>query len=297
MIVACVLFLLEGPVGTPSPTPVPPGSVGRSTPVPAGGSLQDLAKRRRGIAPGDAMKGSFSVSTEGTSGPLRHEDLKGRIVEGGLLIEGKARDEHVQLGPHTAFFSVLEVFARRRDGRLVRAIAPLAWKETSDIFGTEIKRGSIDSPLGRVSTATFSCLFASPTSATEPAFLLPETAGGRFHEYPHPWTGSPEGRDYLRRISCLSYWVKPVRGPNAKENDRVEVHVLNACAWSVRQRDTWFVVREQTSFFSAVEEKIWGVFGEDVPANGELQTEVFVPVPKDSRVRVIPWRLEITTND
>jgi hypothetical protein len=282
VIVACVLFLLEGPVATPSPTPVPPGSVGRSTPVPAGGSLQDLAKRRRGFSPEEGMKGTFSVASEGSNGPVRHEGLTARTVPEGLLVEGKLVNK-----TEDRLWLALEIFATRRDGKIARGIV-----------GFPSDSGSFSVGAGK--SLPFSRLLGAPTDPADPASLRPETAGARIHFRPR-WSPRPEANafstleeeEYLKRIKCLTYWGKPVRSPKAKEDDQVEVHVLNACAWPVRSNDSWFAIRIQRDL--SVEHwdtRVYWLFVEDVPPKGELQQVIPASVPQGRRVQVKPWRLE-----
>lgn len=287
MIAACVLFLFGPPVTAPTPTPPP---VGRSTPVPAGGSLQDIAKRRRGFAPEEAMKGTFSVASEGSSGPVRHEGLTARTVTEGLLVEGKL----VNTSDYREWLA-LEIFATRRDGRITRAIYALP--------PTSLSGGSLDSKSSR----PFSRVLVAPPDPKDPASLRPETAGARIHRRPGDEPGSWQsyeyslaGQDYLERIKCLSYWGKRVDSPRAKENedDQVEVHVVNTCAWPVRARDTWFAIRIQNEWGTEPwQNRVYGLFVEDVPPDGELKEIISVPIPQNRRMRVRPYRLQDNTID
>lgn len=280
MIVACVLFLLEAPIGTPSPTPSPPPSMGRSTPVPAGGSLQDLAKRRRGFSPAQGSQGAFSVASEGSYGLLRHDGLNARTVAEGLLVEGKLVNDSTE-----SERVVLEIYATRRDGKVVRGI----------VGATEYLASSFKGGKGR----PFSLVLNAPADPANPASLRPETVAGRIHMPPtfgQRWQIASDtlgGMDYLKRIECLSYWGKPIRNPKGKEDDQVEVHVLNACSWPVRSNDTWFSIRIAITadWGDRREDRIYGLFVEDVPPKGEIQEVVSAKVPRDRRVRVLPWRL------
>jgi hypothetical protein len=282
MIVACVLFLLEAPIGTPSPTPTAPPSMGRSTPVPAGGSLQDLAKRRRGFSPAQGSQGTFSVASEGSYGPLRHDGLKARTVADGLLVEGKLVND----SPGAAWLA-LEIYATRQDGKIVRGIVsfPSAAGQT----------GAVEAGKSR----PFSRVLSAPVDSADPASLRPETVGGRIHLLPGQGPQFSEvspyslaGQDYLKRIECLSYWGKPTRSPKAKEDDEVEVHVLNACSWPIRAKDTWFTIRIQMDVsVESWDQRVYGLFVEDVPPKGELQQVVPAIVPTNRHVRVVPWRL------
>lgn len=282
MIAACFLFLLGPPVGTPAPTPAPPPSAGRSTPIPAGGSLQDLAKRRRGFSPDEGLKGTFSVASEGSYGLLRHEGLTARPVPEGLLVEGKLVNKTEE-----GVYPALEIYATRRDGKIVRGIV-----------GFVSDSGSI--PVGAGKSLPFSRVLSAPTDPADPASLRPETAGARIHLRPglsHPSASmsaySLAGQEYLERIKCLTYWGKPMRSPKAKEDDQVEVHAMNACAWPVGSNDSWFAIRIQRDLaVESWDNRIYGLFVEDVPPKGELQQVIPATVPKGRTVRVKPWRLK-----
>lgn len=287
MIAACVVLLLASPAATPSPTPAPPPSAGRSTPVPAGGSLQDLAKRRRGFSPDEGLKGTFSVASEGSYGLLRHEGLTARTVPEGLLVEGtlvNKTEDHMWLA--------LEIYATRRDGKITRGILAFL----SGRPGYAVYAGK---------SRPFSRVLGAPTDPADPASLKPETVGARIHLRPlQDWRhdGRHESmvaeslatEEYLKRIKCLTYWGKPLRSPKAKEDDQVEVHVLNACSWPVRAADTWFVIGIQGQYSDAsetwMEDRLYGLFVEDVPAKGELSQIVPATVPRSRRMRVVPWR-------
>ena len=269
-LLAFLLCQLATPAPTPTRTPSGVPDMSRGTPVPSGGSLQDLAKRRRGFAPGDAMQGSISVLREGETGELRHEGLAARAVAGGLLVEGKVVDVRFMSGR-----AALEVFARRGDGRVVRGIAPF------------------DAAAARKGGAGFSRLLSAPTYAGDPASLRPETAGGRFHEFPYLIAGTPEAKEYIKRTECLRYWGKPVPAAKDGAGDEVEVHVVNDCASPARADDTWFVIRIQADdTIEAWDRKVYSLFTEDVPPRTELTQVVPAPVPRGRRVRVVGWRLQ-----
>ena len=282
MIVASLLFLLEAPAGTPTPTPA--AAVGRSTPVPAGGSLQDLAKRRRGFSPEEGLKGTFSVASEGSYGLLRHEGLTARTVPEGLLVEGKLVNK-----TERGVWLALEVYATRRDGKITRGIVGFPSDRTA--WGFAVEAGK---------SRPFSRLLGAPGDPADPASLRPETAGARIHLRPFQG-GTYESmvldsfaiKEYLERIKCLTYWGKTLRSPKAKEDDQVEVHVLNACSWPVRSHDTWFVIRiaaELATENDSNDQRVYGLFAEDVPAKGELQEIIPATVPPGRRMRVVPWR-------
>jgi hypothetical protein len=275
MKIALPLLLFQLGTSNPVPTPTPAGApmMNRSTPIPAGGSLQDLAKRRRGFSPGDAMQGTLAKTQEGTAGELRHEGLVAHVVEGGLLVEGTVVDERRFASPSTA----LEVFARRRNGGLLRGIAPF------DVNAAQ-KGG-----------ARFFYFLRAPTGSADPASVRPETAGGRFHVLPQIVSYSAEGLEYLNRTACLHYWGKAVPAPKGGPDDHVEVHVGNDCAGPVRAADTWFVIRIQTeSKYEAHDRKVYGLFLEDVPPRTEIKQVVPAPVPRGRGVRVERWRLELS---
>jgi hypothetical protein len=245
--------------------------MGRSTPIPSGGSLQDIARRRRGFSSGDAMQGSFSLVGEGALAGLRHEGLAARAVDGGLLVEGKVVDRR-ELTARVAF----EVFALRRDGRVVSAIV------------------SFDTSAAREGGARFSRLLSAPSNSADPASLRPETAGGKFHALPSYRAGTSEAREYIKRTECLRYWGKPVPAPKGFRDDHVEVHVVNDCDSPARADDTWFVVRIQgygTSDGDS-DRRVYSLFTEDVPPRMELTQVVPAPVPQGRRVRVVGWRLQ-----
>jgi hypothetical protein len=216
------------------------------------------------------MQGTISVLGEGATGELRHEGLAAHVAPGGLLVEGKVVDERFMSGR-----VALEVFARRGDGRVVSGIA------------------SFDADAARKGGARFSRLLSAPTYAGDPASLRPETAGGRFHEFPSLLPGTPEAKDYIKRTDCLRYWGKPVPGPKDGAADGVEVHVVNDCAAPARADDTWFVIRIQADdTIEAWDRKVYSLFTEDVPSRTELTQVVPAPVPKGRRVRVLGWRLQ-----
>ena len=237
------------------------------------------------------MKGTFSVASEGTSGPVRHEGLTARTVPEGLLVEGKL----VNTSDYREWLA-LEIFATRRDGRITRAIYALgAISSTSG--------GSLDSKSSR----PFSRVLDAPADPKDSASLRPETAGARIHRQPGGEPGSweayrftPAGRDYLERIKCLSYWGKSVHSPRAKEkeDDQVEVHVQNRCAWPVRARDTWFAIRIQDEWGNEPWwNRVYGLFVEDVPPDGELRENISAPIPRGRRMRVLPYRLQDDSRD
>ena len=255
-----------------TPTPPTGPAMSRSTPVPANGSLQELAKRRKAASSEVSVTGRLTASAEGTAGLLRHEDLVARPVPEGLLIEGKVFDGRDRSGPWTAL-AVLEVFAKRRDGGVASGLVIL--------------------DRGEGTRAPFARVLSAPSNPSDPASLRPETAGGRFHLRPEPPQFHPEDRDYLKYVECLRYWVKPLANPKASEDDLVEVHVLNSCAWGVPYQKTWFAIRIQKDIsIEAWDTRIYGLFTEDVPARGELQQAVPAKVPHGRYVRVEPWRLQ-----
>jgi hypothetical protein len=271
-VLAVLLLQIGSPVPSPTPTPSASPVMSRSTPIPAGGSLQDLAKRKRGFSPGDAMQGALSKTQEGTAGELRHEGLVAHVVEGGLLVEGTVVDERRFASPSTA----LEIFARRRNGGPVRGIAPY------------------DVNLAQKGGARFFYFLGAPTDSADPASVRPETAGGRFHVLPRIVSYSSEGLEYLNRTACLRYWGKAVPAPKGGSDDHVEVHLGNDCFVPARAADTWFVIRIQTEWkYEAHDRKVYGLFLEDVPPRTEIKQVVPAAVPRGRGVRVERWRLEL----
>lgn len=281
MIVAYLLFFLGSPAATstPAPTPTSPPALGRSTPVPAGGSLRDLAKRRHGFSPEEGSRGTFSQASEGSYGDLRHDGLTARAVAEGLLVEGKLVNNSTE-----SQLAVLEIHATRRDGKIARGIVG--------------STGYLESSFKGGKSRPFSLVLSAPADPADPGSLRPETVGGRIHMLPtwgQPWevpSYTPGGRDYLKRIECLTYWGRPVRNPKEKEDDLFEVHVLNACSWAVRANDTWFTIgiALNTGDWDSREDQVYGLFVDDVPPKGELQEVVSAKVRRDRRVRVLPWR-------
>jgi hypothetical protein len=216
------------------------------------------------------MQRAISVLHEGETGELRHEGLKARAAAGGLLVEGKVVDARFMAGR-----VALEVFARRRDGRKVSAIAP---------FDTEAARKG---------GAAFSRILSAPTYPGDAASLQPETAGARFHAFPNPLPGTPEAIAYLKRTDCLRYWGKPVPGPKAGASDEVEVHLVNDCDAPARADDTWFVIHIQADdTIEAWDRKVYSLFTEDVPWHAEVTQVVPATIPRGRRVRVVGWRLQ-----
>jgi hypothetical protein len=104
---------------------------------------------------------------------------------------------------------------------------------------------------------------------------------------------SPEYTNYLSRIECLSYWFKRTRSPGSKEDDQVEIHVLNNCKWVVRAADTWFELRatEGPSEQPFSTRSAFGAFLEDVPPRGELRQVTALRIPPGHRAMIVPFRL------
>lgn len=255
------LFGLLLQAGLPPATPTPGPSVGRTTPVPAKRSLQDLASEKRNLSSGSSGRGTLSMTTRIES--VRTERVSARVETSGLVISGDLvidRVEHVR--------GVVEVFASRRDGTTAQGFVPFS---------------------GFRGRTTFSSELGAPNVLTDPRSLRFDTAGARPHVLPSfPWW-APESREYEAQADCLGYWAKPVFNEKAHVFDQVEVHVQNSCPHAVSSENTWFNLAIEADSYGRTNAGELGLILRDVPAHGEITQLVPAKVQKDRRVLVEVW--------
>ncbi len=238
--------------------------MGRTTPVPASGSLQELARRPRVLSPESGPRLNLRATTTRAE-RVRVEGVAWRRIRNGLVIAG----EVVNVGDRREK-GVVEVSAKRRDGTTVRAFA-----------------GVLDLASGR--RERFSALLLAPTHPESP--LLPETTAAEPHLLPVTSRDLPEGREYLEAVGCLSFWGKPVSfNDDTKRFEQVEVHVQSICTRPVPAANTWFEVAVEFDEGRPGRDRSLWLFLEDVPAHGEITELVPVPVKKDMRVGAEAWR-------
>jgi hypothetical protein len=260
MIALGVLVLLQLAPALPTPTPSGGATLGRSTPVPAGGSLQDLAQRRKDLAPGDSPKGGFSVSPEGSTNWFRYENLTIRPVREGLLFEGSVLNLE-----STSEWVSLELLAKRRDGSFARDF----------IF--------FDTPREARSSTHFRQILHGSVDDMGPAGLLRDTAAVRVEtceirvllEIVRERTGPYADR------KCLVFWSRVVAG--AGGDDVLEVHAQNNCSAPVRAVDTWFKLSVHNGNSGANLERCQR-FAEDVAPRMELQKSIKIPIERGASI-------------
>lgn len=263
IMVGIVLVLLQVTGATPTPSS---GMVlGRVTPIPAGGgTLQDLARKRKDLAPGDRPRGSFSVVPEGSVGLARYERLTIRPVPEGLLFEGSV----INARPRPEWVS-LELFAKKRNGSVAREL----------VF--------FDAERDKYSTTPFRHVLRGGLDAADPAALLPDTAGVRVETCDTDEILSvirERTAPYGDRRTCLVFWSQ-VAGQQG-EGDLLEIHLQNNCPTPVRAVDTWFRlnVMNRGTLLKRCER-----FGSDVPALGELRKSMKIPVERGANISIVPY--------
>lgn len=246
----------------PAPTPTAPGAplAGQSTPVPAGGSLQDFARKRRELPPSERPRGSFLSVPAGSVGRVRYEKLTIRPAPDGLVFEGNL----LNFLEKPEWIS-MEIHAKRRDGTVARDLIFFDHKleEGSATAFRQVLRGRVDD-----------------ASSTE---LLRETAGVRIEtQYGNELTIRNRTPSYAGRGRCLVLWTRVI----AQEEGLVEVHVQNNCREPVRAEDTWFHISHWGGKKGDVLEQRFQRLAEDVPALEERQRVVKLDNPREGKVSV-----------